>query len=275
MHSTVTISVSIVTYHPDLILLNKVLESLVSSLEMAKESGIIGEHEIFLVDNGRDFETDPTIMIPIKKKDLNVKFLTGHGNVGYGLGNNLAFESSMGDYFVVLNPDVILEPKTMTSALSFMSTNNDCGLLAPAAFDHQGEKLSICKRYPSVIDLAVRGFLPRRLRKLFASRLAKYEMQDLLNQESIVWNPDLVSGCFMLFRREVFSHLQGFSPKYFMYFEDFDMSIRTRKISAIAYVPSVKIEHYGGNASRKGLRHISMFISSAVKFFNTHGWRWV
>ncbi|EFA68185.1 glycosyltransferase [Cylindrospermopsis raciborskii] len=275
MHSRVTISVSIVTYHPDLILLNKVLDSLGSSLEMAKESGIIGEHEIFLVDNGRDFETDPTIMTPINKKYLNVKFLTGHGNVGYGLGNNLAFESSTGDYFVVLNPDVILEPKTMTSALSFMSTNNDCGLLAPAAFDHQGGKLSICKRYPSVIDLAVRGFLPRRLRKLFASRLAKYEMQDLLNQESIFWNPDLVSGCFMLFRREVFSLLQGFSPKYFMYFEDFDISIRTRKISAIAYVPSVKIDHYGGNASRKGLKHILMFCISAYRFFVTHGWQWI
>ncbi|MEA5559377.1 glycosyltransferase family 2 protein [Nodularia spumigena] len=272
-----TISIAIVTYHPDISLLNRVLGSLHSSIEMAKEKEIISRCEVFLVDNGSDFCADHNVEVLIKESWplINISFLTGHGNVGYGSGNNLAFKNSTGDYFVVLNPDVILEKNAIASAIFFMSKNQDCGLLAPSAFDSQHRQLSICKRYPSILDLAVRGFLPDKVRQLFSHRLAKYEMRDLLYQQDISWNPDLVSGCFMLFRRQVFSSIQGFNPKYFMYFEDFDISIRARKLSAIAYVPSVKIEHYGGNASRKGLRHISMFISSAIKFFNTHGWRWV
>lgn len=271
------ISIAVVTYHPNLSLLTRVLESLNSSIETATEKGIISRSEVFLVDNGSDFCEDHNIETLMKKKwpSLNIKFLTGHGNVGYGSGNNLAFKNSTGDYFVVLNPDVILERNSIASAIFFMLENQNCGLLAPSAFDSQHRQLSICKRYPSFLDLAIRGFLPNRVRQLFSHRLAKYEMRDLFDQQSIFWNPDLVSGCFMLFRREIFLSLQGFNPKYFMYFEDFDISIRTRKLSAIAYVPSVRIEHYGGNASRKGLKHISMFTSSAVKFFNTHGWRWV
>ena len=148
-------------------------------------------------------------------------------------------------------------------------------MLSPSAFDSNRRQLYLCKRYPSVLDLLIRGFLPHRLRSAFSARLARYEMRDLMSKDEVFWNPELVSGCFMLFRREVFESLQGFSPNYFMYFEDFDISIRTRKISSIAYVPSVKIEHYGGYASRKGLKHIFMFLRSAKTFFNSHGWKFL
>lgn len=268
------ITISIVTYHPDIALLNKVINSVDFSVELAYQRRLISEYEILLVDNGSDFTIPSSVRTSIEAKYPHVRILTGHGNVGYGSGNNLAIKNSTGDYFVVLNPDVILEQDTISSALTFMSENPDCGLLAPAAFDHQGRQLSICKRYPSVFDLAIRGFAPHKIRDIFEKRLAKYEMQELLNQEKVFWNPQLVSGCFMLFRTEVLSYLQGFNPEYFMYFEDFDISIRTRKVSDIAYVPAVKIEHYGGNAARKGIKHIAMFARSANTFFNTHGWQW-
>ncbi|MBD2424583.1 glycosyltransferase family 2 protein [Phormidium sp. FACHB-1136] len=272
----IKITISIVTYHPEIDLLKKVLSAIIFSSNESRKFGRLSNLEIFLVDNGNDFHSGvkPHFFVneQINEK-MNIKFLTGHGNVGYGLGNNLAFEKSTGDYFLVLNPDVLLEKDALTSALSFMEANPDCGLLSPSAIDSSRQKLYLCKRYPSIFDLLIRGFLPRRFRQLFSSRLAKYEMRDILDKEEVFWNPELVSGCFMLFRRDVFESLQGFNPKYFMYFEDFDISIRTRKISPIAYVPSVKIEHYGGYASRKGLKHISMFLRSAITFFNSHGWK--
>ena len=84
----------------------------------------------------------------------------------------------------------------------------------------------------------------------------------------------IVSGCFMFFRRDVLDAVGGFSPDYFLYFEDFDLSLRVSKVARIAYVPAVRIVHHGGDAARKGLKHIWMFTRSAVTFFNTHGWRW-
>jgi GT2 family glycosyltransferase len=78
----------------------------------------------------------------------------------------------------------------------------------------------------------------------------------------------------MFLRREAFDEIGGFSARFFLYFEDFDLSIRIREAGwDIAYVPTAVITHHGGSASRKGLRHIFMFTSSAISFFNRHGWK--
>lgn len=197
------------------------------------------------------------------------------GNTGFGRGHNLALQvQEVGGYHLILNPDVEFSPGTLATALSFMQANPLCGLLAPKVVNGQGRQEFLCKRYPSVLDLALRGFAPRWLSSLFRARLERYEMRDVM-RDDVVWDPPLVSGCFMLCRGSVLKQLGGFDPDIFLYFEDYDLSLRTAKVSRIAYVPEVQIIHYGGGASRKGLKHIWMFCRSAVTFFNKHGWRWV
>ncbi|HET8710499.1 MAG TPA: glycosyltransferase family 2 protein, partial [Spongiibacteraceae bacterium] len=137
-----------------------------------------------------------------------------------------------------------------------------------------GNRQYLCKRYPSVLDLLIRGFAPRVVRRFFVRRLASYEMRDILADE-VVWNPLIISGCFMLLRSSILTKIRGFNPQYFLYFEDFDLSLRAAKVTQIAYVPSVQIIHYGGHAARKGLRHVLLFVRSAVTFFNSHGWKWL
>ncbi len=74
----------------------------------------------------------------------------------------------------------------------------------------------------------------------------------------------------MLYRGDVFRQLNGFDPRYLLYFEDFDISLRTGKISRIAYVPAIRIVHEGGHAARKGLWHIWQFARSAAIFYSTY-----
>jgi len=100
-------------------------------------------------------------------------------------------------------------------------------------------------------------------------------MHDQINDRDVVWDPPIVSGCFMMFRTSVLKQLAGFDPRYFLYFEDYDLSLRTHAVARVAYVPNVRVLHHGGGASRKGSSHIRMFISSAFKFFNRFGWKWL
>jgi GT2 family glycosyltransferase len=190
------------------------------------------------------------------------------------MGHNLAIAKTDSQYHLVLNPDVGVSPAAISEALKYFSSTPDCGLIAPAAFWPDGQRLYLCKSYPSFLDLALRGIDSRRLRKHFRDRLARYEMKEMVDAGKIYMDPKIISGCFMFFRTDVLKALGGFDPRFFLYFEDYDISLRAAEITHIAYLPSVRIVHYGGYAARKGIRHISSFAWSAVQFFNKHGWRW-
>ena len=97
-------------------------------------------------------------------------------------------------------------------------------------------------------------------------------MRDL-SEDEVASDIPIASGCFMLARADVLRSLGGFSPRYFLYFEDFDLSLRLSRIAAIAYVPTVRIVHLGGEAARKGLLHQRLFVRSALTFSSTHGWK--
>ena len=77
----------------------------------------------------------------------------------------------------------------------------------------------------------------------------------------------------MFMRTSEFKAIGGFDRRFFLYFEDFDLSIRLRALGQIAYVPSVLITHGGGDVGRKALRHHGYFMVSAVRFFNKCGWK--
>jgi hypothetical protein len=271
----VTVSISIVTYGGD----TTQLRGTVHWLSLAAGSLCSGGSkagQFILVDNG-PYGANRGEMLAGLLGDWpgGAEVLSGHGNVGYGHGHNLAIVRCHADYHLVLNPDVELAPDALAEALAFMDQYPECGLLAPAVRDDDGALQYLCKRLPTVLDLLLRGFAPVWLRRRFGARLDRYEMRDLINERDLVWDPPIVSGCFMLFRTEVLKRLGGFDPKFFLYFEDFDLALRAGEVARIAYVPSVRIIHHGGGAARKGMRHVRMFVVSAVRFFNKQGWRWL
>ena len=68
----------------------------------------------------------------------------------------------------------------------------------------------------------------------FAWRLARYEWRDVILAVQPFLDPPIVSGCWMMFRTVVLQQLGGFDPRFFLYFEDFDLSLRTSELSRIA-----------------------------------------
>ncbi len=185
---------------------------------------------------------------------LMTTVIEGQGNVGYGRGHNLAIERTSSRYHLILNPDIELGGDALQPRAHIHGSSS--GGRSPFATD-PGRRWRptqfLCRRYPTVFDLFARGFLPSRLRAPFKNRLAHYEMRDVIDGKNIVWDPPIVSGCFMLFRTDVLKKLGGFDPRYFLYFEDYDLSLRTHKIARVAYVPSVRVLHHRRRCRAQGL----------------------
>ncbi len=235
------------------------LDSLVLAKKQITNLSICG----IIIENG--FMTPPAWLSEVCTQH-NFKIILPGKNLGFGTAHNIGLKVNS-DYHLIVNADVILDVNSLKKAISFMEKNENCGLLSPLAHWEDGKRQYLCKRMPKLFDLLLRGFAPAKIKSLFKNRLDHYEMADVTNESDIYWNPPIVSGCFMFFRTNVWKETNGFDPKFFLYFEDFDLSLRTRKISDIAYVPQVRIVHHGGNAAKKGYKHITMFVSSMIYFF--------
>lgn len=267
-------SASIVTYRPEPRLFGRALASLAAAIVEARRRGALGDAKVFVVDNGPDAmrpALEPAVAAwPAQAGTLEL--LAGQGNVGYGRANNLALERVDSNVHLVMNPDVELEPAALAEALAALGEHTEVGMVAPAAYGEDGRMQYLCKRYPSLWVLFLRGFAPERMRRRHAAALEAYEMRDVIGEHFLSGVP-LASGCFMLVRTELLRRVGGFDPRYFMYFEDYDLSLRIGREAHVAYVPQARIVHHGGEAARKGARHVGWFVASAWKFFARHGWR--
>ncbi|MDH6148863.1 MULTISPECIES: glycosyltransferase family 2 protein [Paraburkholderia] len=268
------LSVSLVVFRPEERLLSSTLASLGAACSELRQFRPDVAINVCIVDNG-DLPEISQAIGALTGSGVACEILSDHGNVGYGRGHNLAIQRFKSEYHLILNPDIDLERDALTTALDFFDANREVGLITPRIGDQEGRIQYLCRRYPTLVDLFIRGFLPRSIHRLFEKRLARYEMRDLINEHDIVWDPPIVSGCFMLFRTSVLKKLDGFDPRYFLYFEDYDLSLRTHELARIAYAPMVRVLHHGGGASRKGSAHVRMFAASAFKFFRRFGWRWL
>ena len=271
------VTVSIVSFSESRDQLKTTLRSVFVALKEAQRDFSLSSARIILIDNRSKNMLDTEFLESFSSapdyQGIALSLIQGHGNIGYGRAQNMALDEADEGYQIIMNPDVEVEPEAIRLGLAYLDANPTVGLISPAAFDSCGNKQYLCKRYPTIFDLFVRAFFPSCLKSMFVKRLHHYEMRHL--SESTPSNSiPIASGCFMFMRKSVFSKVGGFDPRFFLYFEDFDLSLRLRAFTQIAYVPEMKITHWGGNAAKKGASHFCMFVASGIRFYNRHGWRW-
>ena len=270
--NAINLSITTVTYFSDI----PDLRVLFSSVQKASEylfqhTGITVDY--FVVDNSLDeqyfsrlkrlcSEYNVVDMVRFHLSDTPV-------NAGYGGGNNSVINDISSSYHLILNPDVELRADTLFQAVEYVQANADVAMLTPKVLgegDHHAAKV-----YPDCFTLLLRYFNFNFLNSRYAERLSRYQCDQLAGEADK--SVELAGGCFLFLRAGLFKQIGGFDEHFFMYFEDYDLSIRVREFGAIAYVPSVEIRHSGGGVGGKAFRHHCYFSISAIKFFFRHGWR--
>ena len=276
-----SLTVSIVTYHPDQELLRRCVTRLAAAIAAARAHKVLGNVAVALIDNSGDRAIAKKVIKLGNESFGNARvaltYLHGHANIGYGAAHNLPMHGSGTDYQLVLNPDIELADDALVHAIRWLDVHPEVGAVAPAVSRPDGDVEYLCKRYPAVFDLAVRGFAPAFVRRWCRRRLARYELRDRIEGAGAdaVLDVPILSGACMLVRRNAIAATGGFDPRFFLYFEDYDWSMRLNGVTKAAYLPSMRAVHHGGRAARKGARHVVWFVRSGVRFYRKHGWRWL
>jgi len=272
-----TLSVSLVVYQPNWPHLARTLAFLGNAIAHAKAHGSLAQASVTLVDNGTGDARERLALLAEaalgRAPGTRTGVLTGHGNVGYGRGHNLGMGHARADLHLILNPDVEMDAAALDAGIRYLDRHAQAGAVMPDARNEEGERQYLARSLPSVSVLLLRGFAPGWLKALFHSSLDRYEMRER-DWDAEQFPITAASGCFLLARRSALDAVGGFDPAYFLYFEDYDLSMRLAKIAPVGYSPAVRVVHHGGGAAQKGWRHILWFIASARRFFATHGWRW-
>jgi len=272
-HSASVLAISVVLYHSPLAQLRALIESIDVALRRARLANV----PLVLVDHSgvENYQRDCRALCDAfaLRETLQLAFVAAPANKGYGAGQNRALCEVESPYHLVLNPDVELAEDAIALALATLESRKDIALLAPRGFSEAGTPEYLAKGYPSVAVLALRGFAPNWLRHRFLHSLARYELRQDPSLDALR-EITLASGCCMWIRREWLDRVGGFDERFFLYFEDYDLSLKLAKWGGVFEHRDIHIVHHGGGASRKGMRHVMWFVVSAARFFNRWGWRW-
>jgi GT2 family glycosyltransferase len=195
-------------------------------------------------------------------------------NLGYGKAHNWCIRRCEPcKYFLVLNPDVIISKGTVEELSQYLDRNPDIGMVCPRVLNKDQTLQYLNKRRPNLTDLFLRRFYTTEGGLPFIkSRLDHYEMRDI-GYDKIHEIP-FMTGAFMFCRMDVLKKVGGFDPKFFMYFEDADLSRKFQNEGyKTIYYPHVNITHFWKRESQKSFKMALVFMISGMKYFNKWGWK--
>lgn len=202
----------------------------------------------------------------------NLEYIfTGH-NVGFGAGHNIAVKKTIerSKYFLILNPDIYFNEGTVEELFGFMQNNRDVGLVMPKVLYPDGSLQYLCRLLPSPYDMILRRMDIKIFNHLFSAQKSRYELKFADYNKPM--DVPYLSGCFMFIRTDLFEKVGLFDERFFIYFEDIDLSRRIHRAWRTVYYPEAVVYHGYEKLSSKNMKILRYHISSGVKYFNKWGW---
>jgi len=222
--------------------------------------------EVFVVDNN---SADGSVEM-VKKKFPRVKLIANKDNLGFSKANNQAIRQAGGRYILLLNPDTVVEDKTLPKVVGFMEQHPEAGGLGVKMLDGRGKFLPESKRglpTPGVAFCKIFG-----LSALFPKSkiFGRYHLGFLDNDKT--HQVEVLSGAFMLLRKEALDRAGLLDEDFFMYGEDIDLSYRLEKAGyRNYYYPEARIIHYKGESTKKSsINYVMVFYKAMAIFAGKH-----
>ncbi len=194
-------------------------------------------------------------------------------NLGFACANNEASKHARGDFLLLLNPDTIILKDAIGEVVDFAGRYSENGIWGGRTVFVDGTLNPGSCWGDYTLWWIVCG--STRLYRIFPkSRLFNPRAYPAWARDS-VREVAVVTGCFLLIRRDFWEELEGFHPDFFMYGEEVDLCLRARAAGARPIItPDAELIHHGGASERVSSEKIIRLLDAEVRLLRRHWPRW-
>jgi len=229
--------------------------------------------EIFVIDNN---STDGSATL-VRQEFPAVKLIANDKNLGFAAANNQAIKSATGNFLLLLNPDMQVEPDTLSKMLTWAKANPQATVSGCKLIDESGKIIKQVRRFPKFFDqlmvtLKVPHLLPQVLNKYLAVNF-NYEQTAKV---------DSIRGSFFMINRVSWQKISQqdmplLDERYFVWFEEVDFCRQVDKLGGeVWYTPTARCLDYVGQSFKQvKLKSRQEYVSdSMLKYFKKWGQKW-
>ena len=190
-----------------------------------------------------------------KRNNFRSEILKNKDNLGFCEGNNLGIRHALNhgaDYILLPNNDTLVDESTFGDLLRVALSRPKAGLLSP--------KIYFAPGYEFKKDIYKSSDMGRVIwyaggnidwDNVYGTNHGVDEVDK--GQFERVRETDFATGACMLIKRELLEKVGTLDEKYFMYFEDSDLSHRARNAGyEVLYAPPARIWHKVSQSSKIG-----------------------
>lgn len=217
---------------------------LLDCIESLLAQTTVARLEIIVVDNGSEDGSQSALRAAYP----DVTLIENGANFGFARANNVGFKVATGRYLCLVNTDVIALDGVIDRLLAHMDDDERIGVAGPRTLTRDLKLRQNCRRFPSLANAAGDYLMLKRL----LPGVERFEGRTLkASTYSATHDADVLSGCFMMVRREAFDEVGPLDEDFFFYGEDTDWCKRFDDAGwKVVYDAGAEAIHFGGGSTK-------------------------
>ena len=220
--------------------------------------------EIIVVDNASEDDSGAMVTADFSA----VTLIQNTENLGFAKATNQGLRVARGRYLLLLNSDTLVHGAVLADSVRYMDERVHVGMMGCKVLNEDGNTQMTCSRFPNFANLLLQTLGLNRFRH--PRWLQRYQMLDWdRNDEREV---EVISGCYLLVRREAMERVGLLDESFFLYGEETDWCKRCAEDGwQLMFAPVGCITHLGSGSSRQlNYRRDLMLSEGTVRLHRKH-----
>lgn len=193
-----------------------------------------------------------------------VRFIQSQKNIGFAKANNIAFQKSLGQHVLFLNPDTEVVGPAIKIMFGFLMQLPKAGAIGCRLLNADNTVQTSCLLpFPTILN----QLLDSELLRSVCPKSSLWGNAPLFSINDGPVEVEAISGACLMMKREVFEQVGLFSEEYFMYSEDIDLCYKfAEKGYKNYYIQDATVIHFGGGSTLNKSNDFTTIIMHESRF---------